>query len=87
MIVDHRSNPELLASCDILIIGGGYAEITVAYYLLCNEDTKTDPKPSVVLPEAQQACSGAAARNGVSTSSSSPQNSKFFCFATSIPHY
>lgn len=48
---------------DILIIGAGYAGITAAYHLLCGEDA-TEPKPSVALLEARQACSGATGRNG-----------------------
>ena len=65
---DYRSSQVLPASCDILIIGGGYAGITAAYHLLCSEgaETRTGPKPSVILCEARQACSGATARNGLS---------------------
>ncbi|KAF8849114.1 FAD dependent oxidoreductase [Acephala macrosclerotiorum] len=61
---DHRSTPDLPSSCDILIIGAGYAGITAAYHLLANEETAASPKPSVVLLEARQACSGATGRNG-----------------------
>ncbi|KUJ19730.1 FAD dependent oxidoreductase [Mollisia scopiformis] len=61
---DHRTTEELPESCDILIIGAGYAGITAAYHLLCNEETAPSAKPSVVLLEARQACSGATGRNG-----------------------
>ncbi|KAE9374639.1 FAD dependent oxidoreductase [Stipitochalara longipes BDJ] len=60
----HRSTEELPKTCDILIIGGGYAGISAAYHLLCGDDSSTSPKPSVVLAEAREACSGATARNG-----------------------
>jgi ribulose 1,5-bisphosphate synthetase/thiazole synthase len=62
---DHCSTPDLPSTCDILIIGGGYAGITAAYHLLCGENTNTDTKPTVVLCEVRQACSGATARNGI----------------------
>jgi hypothetical protein len=61
---DYRSTDELPTSCDILIIGGGYAGISAAYHLLCGDESNTDPKPLIVLAEARQACSGATARNG-----------------------
>jgi hypothetical protein len=61
---DHRSTPGLPESCDILIIGGGYAGIAAAYHLLCDDNIKPEPTPSVVLLEARGACSGATARNG-----------------------
>lgn len=61
----HRSTEEIPESCDILIIGAGYAGCSTAYHLLCNENVpKFSPKPSVVMLEARQACSGATARNG-----------------------
>lgn len=62
---DHRSTPALPSSCDVLIIGAGYAGITSAYHLLANEETAASLKPSVVLLEARQACSGATGRNGM----------------------
>jgi heterodisulfide reductase subunit A-like polyferredoxin len=59
----HRSTEELPSSCEVLIIGAGYAGITAAYHLFCGEDA-IDPKPSVVLLEARETCSGATGRNG-----------------------
>lgn len=61
----YRSTEEPPSNVDILIIGAGYAGITAAYHLLCGEDA-TEPKPSVALLEARQACSGATGRNGTS---------------------
>jgi lysine/ornithine N-monooxygenase len=63
----YRSTPDLPHSCDILIIGGGYAGITSAYHLLNGLEGK-DRKLNIVLVEARQACSGATARNGWPTS-------------------
>lgn len=63
---DHRPTPDLPSSCDVLIIGAGYAGITSAYHLLANEETAVTPKPDIVLLEARQACSGATGRNGLS---------------------
>ena len=64
----HRSTEELPHSCDVLIIGGGYAGITASYHLLCGENSSTSPKLSIVLTEAREACSGATARNGLNSS-------------------
>ncbi|RDL32065.1 FAD dependent oxidoreductase [Venustampulla echinocandica] len=62
---DHQSTPDLPSLCDILIIGGGYAGIAASYHLLAGEDSNLETsKPSVVLLEAREACSGATARNG-----------------------
>jgi hypothetical protein len=66
---DHRSTEEVPESCDILIIGGGYAGIAAAYHLLCGHESSNNPRPSIVLAEARQACSGATGRNGTSNPS------------------
>jgi glycine/D-amino acid oxidase-like deaminating enzyme len=62
----YRSTKQLPKSCDVLIIGGGYAGIAAAYHLLCEDESSTSPKRSVVLAEAREACSGATGRNGIS---------------------
>ncbi|KAF5631023.1 hypothetical protein F25303_9749 [Fusarium sp. NRRL 25303] len=50
----------LPSSCDVAIVGGGYAGIATAYHIL-----KTIyPPPSVFLLEAKDPCSGATGRNG-----------------------
>ncbi|KAF4343717.1 FAD NAD(P)-binding [Fusarium beomiforme] len=55
---DH-SKP-LPKSCDVAIVGGGYAGIATAYHLLKG----TSPRPRVFLFEAKDPCSGATGRNG-----------------------
>ncbi|RKF56623.1 Gamma-glutamylputrescine oxidoreductase [Golovinomyces cichoracearum] len=61
----HRSTPEIPQSCDVIIIGAGYAGVSTAYHLLCNEElTSQSPPLSVLMLEAREACSGATARNG-----------------------
>jgi glycine/D-amino acid oxidase-like deaminating enzyme len=66
---NHHTTTDLPSTCDILIIGGGYAGITAAYHLLASEEAKAKfssgaPKQNVVLLEARGACSGATGRNG-----------------------
>lgn len=77
---DHRSTEELPESCDILIIGGGYAGIAAAYHLLCGQESSNNPRPSIVLAEARQACSGATGRNGNLTSNPSIQLVNLYTF-------
>ncbi|KAF4502786.1 FAD NAD(P)-binding [Fusarium agapanthi] len=50
----------LPSSCDVAIVGGGYAGIATAYHIL----KTTSPLPSVFLLEAKDPCSGATGRNG-----------------------
>lgn len=56
----HRSTPELPTTCDILIVGAGFAGAALAHFIY--EDNPTPP--SVVILEAREACSGATGRNG-----------------------
>lgn len=57
---DYESSSTLPESCDVLVIGSGYAGTATAYHIL-----KDNPqKPSVVIFEARQICSGATGRNG-----------------------
>lgn len=57
---DHRTTPNLPKTCDILIVGAGFAGVATAYHLL-----KDNPNaPSIVLLEARKVCSGASGRNG-----------------------
>jgi glycine/D-amino acid oxidase-like deaminating enzyme len=57
-----RSTPDLLATCDIAIIGSGMAGVLTAYHIFKNAGS--GKVPSVVLLEARQLCSGATGRNG-----------------------
>ncbi|KAI1801638.1 FAD dependent oxidoreductase [Daldinia bambusicola] len=59
----HRSTPELPEKQDIVIIGAGFAGAAIAYYLL-KDCPETEPKPSITILEAREACSGATGRNG-----------------------
>ncbi|KAH7303824.1 FAD dependent oxidoreductase-domain-containing protein [Stachybotrys elegans] len=57
---DHRTTSDLPKSCDIVIIGAGFAGVATAYHIF-----KDNPNPpSVVLLEAREVCSGASGRNG-----------------------
>ncbi len=61
---EYRSTEELPSQADIIIIGTGIAGVSTAYHLLdigANDDA---PKPSILLLEARQVCSGATGRNG-----------------------
>ncbi|KAF5669791.1 oxidoreductase [Fusarium denticulatum] len=57
--VPPQSEP-LPSSCDVAIVGGGYAGIATAYHIL----KTTSPPPHVFLLEAKDPCSGATGRNG-----------------------
>ncbi|KAL4946492.1 hypothetical protein BDV06DRAFT_233088 [Aspergillus oleicola] len=62
---NHRSTPSLPSECDIAIIGAGYAGASVVHHIL--EQTASLPnkdRPSIVLLEGREACSGATGRNG-----------------------
>lgn len=57
---DHRSTEQIPEHSDIVIIGAGYAGVSVAYHLV-SEKICTD---SITILEARGACSGATGRNG-----------------------
>jgi len=59
----HRSTKELPATADVVIIGGGFAGVSIAHHLLSKSDS-TRAQPSIVILEAREACSGATGRNG-----------------------
>lgn len=71
---NYRSTPDLPSTCDILIIGSGYAGVGTAChifnhprYQLKSADGPAKPKsalPSTVLLEARGITSGATGRNG-----------------------
>lgn len=59
-----RTTPELPQSSDIVIIGAGYAGVSIAYHLLKGLGQQDHPLPSITILEARQICSGATGRNG-----------------------
>lgn len=62
-----RTTPELPEQSDIVIIGGGYAGVSIAYHLITSQQLESQPPPSITLLEARQICSGATGRNGESS--------------------
>ncbi len=61
-IDDYRS-PTFPSQADIIIVGAGYAGASLAHHLLA-KTAGLERKPSIVILEARQACSGATGRNG-----------------------
>ena len=65
-IDSYCSSEELPQSCDIAIIGAGMTGVSTAYHL--SRLHAADPsgkKPSIVILDAREVCSGATGRNGV----------------------
>ncbi|QRD86469.1 FAD dependent oxidoreductase-domain-containing protein [Aspergillus flavus] len=60
----HRSTEVLPDTSDIVIVGAGYAGVTTAYHCMRLSQSSSADKPSIVILEARQACSGATGRNG-----------------------
>lgn len=60
---NHRSTEALPETSDIVIIGTGFAGASTAYH--CLDQSRNTTKPSIVILEARQACSGATGRNGI----------------------
>ncbi|KAF4337998.1 hypothetical protein FBEOM_8097 [Fusarium beomiforme] len=59
---NFRSAPDLPAQVDIAIVGAGYSAAAVLTHLLAI--TSAEDRPSVLVLEARQLCSGATGRNG-----------------------
>lgn len=57
----HRTTENLPQLADVVIIGSGYSGAAAAYHILEEDDGR---RPSTVILEARDACSGATARNG-----------------------
>lgn len=57
----HRTTENLPEEADIVIIGGGYAGSSTAYHIL---EKVSGPRPSILILEARETCSGATGRNG-----------------------
>ena len=60
-LAKHRTTETLPKDADVVIIGSGYAGAATAYHMREKDDSK---RPSVVILEARDICSGATARNG-----------------------
>jgi hypothetical protein len=59
---NHRSTESLPETSDIVVIGAGFAGASTAHH--CLDLAHGAKKPSMVVLEARQACSGATGRNG-----------------------
>ncbi|KAL6237501.1 hypothetical protein BDW75DRAFT_248981 [Aspergillus navahoensis] len=59
---NYRSTATLPPTTDIVVIGAGYAGASTTYHLL--EQAEPFSRPSIVILEARQVCSGATGRNG-----------------------
>lgn len=59
---NHRSTESLPETSDIVVIGAGFAGASTAHH--CLDLARGAKKPSIVVLEARQACSGATGRNG-----------------------
>ncbi|KAG0646817.1 Gamma-glutamylputrescine oxidoreductase [Hyphodiscus hymeniophilus] len=59
----HRTTEALPTKTDIVVIGAGYAGVSAVYFLLERSKVLAS-KPSIVILEAREACSGATGRNG-----------------------
>ncbi|KIW24208.1 uncharacterized protein PV07_09936 [Cladophialophora immunda] len=57
----HRTTEYLPQEADVVVIGSGYVGAACAYHILEKDDGK---RPSVVILEARDVCSGATGRNG-----------------------
>lgn len=64
-LASYRTSSTVPEQCDIAIIGTGMSGAATAYHILSDPNIGPE-KPSVVLLEARQACSGATGRNGES---------------------
>lgn len=60
------SSEELPQSCDIAIIGAGMTGVSTAYHLSrLHAAGPSEKRPSIVILDAREVCSGATGRNGV----------------------
>jgi hypothetical protein len=66
-IDSYCSSEDLPSSCDIAIIGAGMTGVSTAYHLSrLHAANSSAQKPSIVILDAREVCSGATGRNGVS---------------------
>lgn len=61
-----RTTPNLPPQTDIVIVGAGYAGVTLAYYLSKLLGERSQLHPAITILEARQVCAGATGRNGIS---------------------
>lgn len=61
---NHHTTDILPNEIDVVIIGSGYSGTSVASNLLLNKNSLLHKKPSVLMLEARDVCSGATGRNG-----------------------
>lgn len=61
-LADHRTTETMPQEADVVIIGSGFSGASAAFYLLA--DANPGSRPSTVILEARQVCSGATGRNG-----------------------
>ncbi|KAF5674286.1 gamma-glutamylputrescine oxidoreductase [Fusarium circinatum] len=59
---NHKSTEELPTSADIVIIGAGYSAAAILTHILATASSEN--RPSILVLEARQLCSGATGRNG-----------------------
>ncbi|KAF5986397.1 oxidoreductase [Fusarium bulbicola] len=59
---NYRSTGELPTSVDIVIIGAGYSAAAILTHILATASSEN--RPSILVLEARQLCSGATGRNG-----------------------
>jgi hypothetical protein len=65
-IDSYCSSEKLPSSCDIAIIGAGMTGVSTAYHLSrLHAANNSGKKPSIVILDAREVCSGATGRNGV----------------------
>ncbi|KIW83759.1 hypothetical protein Z517_03005 [Fonsecaea pedrosoi CBS 271.37] len=57
---NHRTTDVLPETADVVVVGSGYSGAATTYFLLRNPEAR----PSTVILEAREACSGASGRNG-----------------------
>jgi hypothetical protein len=62
-LASYRTCNTVPGQCDIAIIGTGMCGVATAYHILSDPNNGPE-KPTVVLLEARQVCSGATGRNG-----------------------
>ncbi|KAM5385718.1 hypothetical protein ACJZ2D_000917 [Fusarium nematophilum] len=59
---NFRSTPELPEEADIVVIGAGYAGAAIVTHIFGGVESRS--KPSILVLEARELCSGATGRNG-----------------------